>query len=99
VKIPDDLQGPCLFLSMLDSTSAQINSFEKLAKFDQFVAAANCEFSRLTAFATSTAASSESTLLAAEMAECWEHLADALACKSNQFRRLLMAGQAGQGAA
>ena len=93
MKIPDDMQGPCLFLAMLDSTEAQVNSYEKLAKFDQFVAAANRESSRLAAFATSTAASSESTLLAAQMAECWEHLADALACKSNQFRRLLMAGQ------
>lgn len=93
-QIPTDLQGASIFFAMLDSGPRQVNSFEKLEMMQHFIDQAQTEFARLNDFAVHTAANPVTASLAAQMAEAWGYLYQALVDRQFDLRRMLMAGGA-----
>lgn len=92
--IPTELHGASIFFAMLDSGPKQVNSYEKLDKMQAFVDQAQFEHCRLLDFAVHTAANPTTATLAAQMAEAWGALRQALSDRHWELRRVLMAGGA-----
>ena len=91
-QIPPELEGACIFFAMLDSGPKQVNSYEKLDMMQKFIDQAQVEHCRLLDFAVHTAANPVTASLAAQMAEAWGALQQALSDRHFDLRRILMAG-------
>lgn len=90
---PPAIEGVSMFYSVLDSTAEQVNSFEKLRVMQRFAVVANKEHDSLMAFARSLAGNPVTAALAAQMAEAWGDLAEAMEDRGDDLRRVLMAGE------
>lgn len=90
MELPFEMQGAGMFFALLDSTPAQVNTWDRLNQMQPFIDQALVEHNRLMTFAENTAANPRTAEMAAEMAECWHDLGVSLAAKQAELRRVLM---------
>lgn len=81
-----NLVGTVTYFAALDSTPVQIDSREKLAEFQSYVAAASAEHNRLLRYAKGLSQHPETLNLVGVMAEAWGNLATALFAKHDELK-------------